>query len=134
MSTHRMKVAAAATLAILVAAFVAISWSRVDAQVTPTPAASHPRRSPPAASPIAAGVTIDLKDIKFNPRQATIAANTNVTITLEEQGRGCPQFQYRRAQYPFRRCGSGRNHHGNTTPSQAITRFIAISLATETRV
>ena len=61
--------------------FVSADQARFGLQTTASPEAS------PAASPSAnAAVTVEMIDIAFNPTAFTIPANTDVTVTLPNNG------------------------------------------------
>jgi len=79
----------AAVAALVFASFALVSLAIANAQQTPTPSAS-PSASP-MASPVAGGqpptaVTVTMVDIAFQPNDFTIAANTDVTVTLQNTG------------------------------------------------
>jgi uncharacterized cupredoxin-like copper-binding protein len=82
-----------AAMALVGTGVVPISLAITNAQETPSPAAS-PMASPaasPMASPVAGGqpqtaVTVEMVDIAFNPNELTIAASTDVTVTLPNTG------------------------------------------------
>ncbi len=74
--------------AILTAAGIVSIGSQVFAQDTGQDEAS-PSASPqasPSASPVAGGVTVVTVDIAFEPTEFTIAADTDVVVTIENQG------------------------------------------------
>ena len=79
-----------AAMALVGTAAVPLSAALTRAQETATPAAS-PVASP-QASPVAGGgaaqtaLTLEMVDIAFNPNMFTVAANTDVTITLNNTG------------------------------------------------
>ena len=79
-----------AAVALVGASAVPVSLAVTNAQDTATPAAS-PVASP-QASPMAGGggaqtaVTVELIDIAFDPNEFTIAANTDVMVTLPNTG------------------------------------------------
>jgi uncharacterized cupredoxin-like copper-binding protein len=86
-SQNRRKFLAA--VALLGTSAVPVSLAITRAQETPSPAAS-PVASP-MASPVAGGqpqtaATLELVDIAFNPNEITVAANTDVTVTLQNTG------------------------------------------------
>ena len=67
-----------------------VARSGVAQDATP-PAGGTPEASPaasPAASPVAGGdtVTVHTVDLGFEPKEFTIPANTDVTVTVENKG------------------------------------------------
>ena len=88
MSQSVLKRIAAFAVALVIVGVLAWSFADADAQGTSgTPAAASPAASPMAGNPV-----IDLKDIKFDPREVTIAANTDVTIELDNLGAAVHNF------------------------------------------
>jgi uncharacterized cupredoxin-like copper-binding protein len=84
-----------AVIALAFTSIALISLAIADAQETPTPSAS-PMASP-QASPVAGGqpqtaVTVTMVDIAFEPNEFTVAANTDVTITLTNAGAALHTF------------------------------------------
>jgi uncharacterized cupredoxin-like copper-binding protein len=89
MLTAQMRPRFVAVLVLVLTAIGVASLAIAGAQETPTPSAS-PQASP-IASPIAGGptttaITVELVDIAFVPNIFTIAANTDVAVTLPNTG------------------------------------------------
>lgn len=77
---------------------VAASPAASPSSVASSPVAASPEASPvvvaasPTANVAATGAAVDLADIKFLPKEITIPANTDVTISLTNKGAATHNF------------------------------------------